>query len=94
MGASKKNVSQIFTAETGIIGLFAGILGVVISILITIPANIILRKITDIPTLTAYLTLPQMLVLVTISVVLTLIGGIIPSKGAAKQDPVEALRTE
>ena len=94
MGASKKNVSQIFTAETGIIGLFAGILGVVISILITIPANIILRKITDIPTLTAYLTVPQMLVLITISVVLTLIGGIIPSKGAAKQDPVEALRTE
>ena len=94
IGASKRNISQVFNAETGIIGLFAGLLGVGISLLITIPANIILRNVTGIETLTAYLTVPQIITLILISVILTLIGGLIPSKSAAKQDPVEALRTD
>ena len=94
IGASKKNISEVFNAETGIIGLFAGLLGVIISILITIPANYILRKITDIPTLTAYLRIEECVILILISVVLTLIGGLIPSRSAARQDPVESLRTE
>ena len=94
IGASKRNISQVFNAETGIIGLFAGLLGVGISLLTTIPANIILRNVTGIETLTAYLTVPQIITLILISVILTLIGGLIPSKSAAKQDPVEALRTD
>ena len=94
IGASKKNISQVFNSETGIIGLFAGVLGIIITILLFIPTNLILRKVTDIDSLTAYLTFPQAITLILISVILTLIGGLIPSKSAAKQDPVEALRVD
>lgn len=94
LGASKRNISQVFNAETIIIGLSAGLLGVIIAWLITIPANMILRSVTGIESLTAYLSLPQMIILVLISVTLTLIGGLIPAKGAAKSDPVAALREE
>ena len=94
IGASKRNISNVFNAETGIIGTFAGVLGVVISLIIFIPANIILRNITDIPTLTAYLKVTEIITLILISVILTLIGGLIPSRSAANQNPVEALRTD
>ncbi len=94
IGASKRNISQVFNAETGIIGTFAGVLGIVISELLFIPANIILRNETGIPTLTAYLKLTEIIALVLISILLTLIGGLIPSKSAANQNPVEALRTD
>ena len=94
IGASKRNISQVFNAETGIIGLFAGLLGVTISVLLFIPTNIILRNVTDIPTLTAYLKITEIIGLVLISVILTLIGGLIPSRSAANQNPVEALRTD
>ena len=94
IGASKRNISNVFNAETGIIGTFAGVLGVVISLIIFIPANIILRNITNIPTLTAYLKVTEILALILISIILTLIGGLIPSKSAANQNPVEALRTD
>ena len=94
IGASKKNIAQVFNAETFIIGSFAGILGIVISILSFIPANIILRNTTGIPTLTAYLKISEIIALILISIILTLIGGLIPSKSAANQNPVEALRTE
>lgn len=94
IGASKKNISQVFNAETGIIGLFAGILGIGITYLLLIPINIIIREVTEMPNITAYLSIPQALSLILISMILTLIGGFIPSKSAAKQNPVEALRTE
>ena len=94
IGASKRNISQVFNAETGIIGTFAGVLGIVISELLFIPANIILRNETGIPTLTAYLKLTEIIALVLISILLTLIGGLIPSKSAANQNPVEAIRTD
>ena len=94
IGASKRNISQVFNAETGIIGTFAGVLGVVISLLLFIPTNIILRNVTDISNITAYLKLYEIIGLVLISIILTLIGGLIPSKSAANQNPVEALRTE
>ena len=94
IGASKKNISQVFNAETGIIGLFAGLLGVGITYLLLIPINIIIRKVTEMPNITAYLSVPQAITLILISMILTLIGGFIPSKSAAKQNPVEALRTE
>jgi len=94
MGASKNNISQVFNAETFITGFLAGALGVGISLLLLIPANIIIRNVTDVSNLTAYLTVTQSLSLVVLSVILTLIGGLIPSSKAAKQDPVTALRTE
>ncbi len=94
IGASKKNISQVFNAETGIIGLFAGILGIGITYLLLIPINIIIREVTEMPNITAYLSIPQAITLILISMILTLIGGFIPSKSAAKQNPVEALRTE
>lgn len=94
IGASKKNISQVFNAETGIIGLFAGLLGVGITYLLLIPINIVIRKVTEMPNITAYLSVPQAITLILISMILTLIGGFIPAKSAAKQNPVEALRTE
>jgi ABC-type antimicrobial peptide transport system permease subunit len=94
IGASKKNISQVFNAETGIIGLFAGVLGVIISLLLFIPTNIILRHVTDISNITAYLKISEIISLILISMILTLIGGLIPSKSAANQNPVEALRTD
>ncbi|MCQ2515242.1 MAG: ABC transporter ATP-binding protein/permease [Saccharofermentans sp.] len=94
MGASKNNISQVFNAETFITGFLAGFLGVGVSLLLLIPANIIIRNVTDVSNLTAYLTVAECVALVALSVILTLIGGLIPSSKAAKQDPVTALRTE
>ena len=94
IGASKRNVSSMFNAETVIIGFTAGLLGVLITYLLCIPINIILYALTDIPNLKAILPTGAAVILVGISVILTLFAGIIPSRSAAKKDPVVALRTE
>ena len=94
IGASKRNVSSMFNAETVIIGFTSGALGVLITWVLCIPINAILHHLTGIQTLSAFLPLPAALVLVLISTALTLFSGIIPSRSAAKKDPVVALRTE
>ena len=94
IGASKKNVSSMFTAETVLIGFAAGALGVLITYLLCIPINLILHHVTGIVNLRAYLPVPVALALVVISILLTLLAGMIPSRSAAKKDPVVALRTE
>ena len=94
IGASKKNVSGMFNAETVIIGFTSGLIGVLVTYLLTIPINIIIHHLTGIYNLSAYLPVSVAVVLVVISMLLTLISGIIPSKSAAKKDPVVALRTE
>lgn len=94
IGASKSNVSQVFNAETFIIGLLAGILGIVITLLLLIPGNMLIHYLTGGTEVNATLPWVGGIVLIIISVILTLIGGIIPSRAAAKKDPVTALRTE
>lgn len=94
IGASKRNVSSMFTAETVIIGFASGLLGVLVTYLLCIPINAIINHLTGIPNLNAILPIRAAVVLVAISVVLTLIAGTIPSRSAAKKDPVVALRTE
>lgn len=94
IGASKRNVSSMFNAETLIIGFASGVLGVCITYLLCIPVNTILHKATGINTLNAFLPPQAAVILVGISMILTLIAGIIPSRSAAKKDPVVALRTE
>ena len=94
IGASKKNISSIFNAETFIVGLFAGALGIVITILLNIPINSIIHALTGNTAINAHLPTNSAIILVVLSVILTLIGGLIPSKQAAKKDPVLALRSE
>ena len=94
LGASKKNISQLFNAETFIIGIFSGILGIGITLLLLIPINNIIQTVSKIEDLNAVLPLESAGILVLISIVITVIGGLIPSRSAAKKDPVEALRTE
>lgn len=94
IGASKKNVSGMFNAETVIVGFTSGLLGVVVTYVLIIPINIILNSLTGIASLDAILPLPAALILILISMLLTLIAGVIPSRSAAKKDPVVALRTE
>ncbi len=94
IGASKKNVSRMFNAETMIVGFASGLLGVVVTYLLCIPVNMIIHHLTKIEQLNAILPVPAAIILVIISVCLTLISGIIPSRSAAKKDPVVALRTE
>lgn len=94
MGASKHNITQVFNCETIITGFLAGAIGVIVTWLLLIPGNIILRDVTDQPSLNAYLPIVSGLILVALSIVLTTLGGMLPSKGAAKQDPVIALRSE
>ena len=93
MGASKKDVSRIFNAETFIIGLTAGLFGVIVTIILNIPINIIISALSG---LNGIASLPIMggIVLVLISVILSMIAGLIPSRIASKKDPVIALRTE
>lgn len=92
IGASKKNISSIFNAETFIVGLFAGVLGIAVTLLLLLPINHIIHTInTDI---VAVLPVQAGVILIILSVILTLIGGLIPSKQAAKKDPVLALRSE
>ena len=94
IGASKRNVSSMFNAETVIIGFSAGLLGVLVTYLLCIPINLILHAVTGIPNLSAILPWQVAVILVGVSVVLTLFAGIIPSRSASKKDPVVALRTE
>lgn len=94
IGASKGNISQVFNAETFIIGLCAGIMGIVTSLLILIPGNALIHHLAGTNDVSAVLPAIPAVILILLSVVLTLIGGIIPSRKAAKSDPVTALRTE
>ncbi len=94
IGASKHNISSIFNAETFIIGLLSGLFGVTVSYLLIPPINFVLHQFTgDIP-LSAALDIRMALFLISLSIVLTLIGGLIPARSASKKDPVEALRSE
>ena len=94
IGASKRNVSSMFNAETVIIGFTSGMLGVIVTYILCIPINAILHSVTGIENLSARLPIHVAAILVLISMLLTLIAGIIPSRSAAKKDPVVALRTE
>ncbi|MGI6013372.1 MAG: ATP-binding cassette domain-containing protein [Oscillospiraceae bacterium] len=94
IGASKRDISHVFNAETLIIGFVSGALGIGITLLLTIPINMIIRNITGIATLGASLPVAGAVVLVIISMLLTFIAGLFPSRIAAKKDPVVALRTE
>lgn len=94
IGASKKNVSSMFTAETVIIGFAAGALGVIVTYILCIPINAIIQEVTGIANLKAYLPVGVALILIGISILLTAFAGIIPSRSAAKKDPVVALRSE
>ena len=93
IGASKKDISRVFNAETFIIGLCAGLLGIGVTLLLNIPINMIIKAVTDISGI-AKLPTAGAIILVVISMVLTIIAGLIPAKMASKKDPVEALRTE
>lgn len=94
IGASKRNISQVFNAETVIIGFCAGLLGLGVSALLTIPINAIIRNLAGNQTITAQIPVSAAFALLVLSVIITVIGGLIPSKKAAKKDPVIALRTE
>ena len=94
IGASKKNVSNMFNAETVMIGFASGALGVIITKLLCYPINAVLHHFTGISNLNAHLPWQMAVILVCISMLLTLIAGIIPSRSAAKKDPVVALRSE
>ena len=93
LGASKKDISRVFNAETFIIGLTSGLIGIIITILITIPANIIVENVANIENIASLPALGA-IILIAISMILTIIAGLIPSRIASKKDPVEALRTE
>ena len=94
IGASKRNISQVFNAETFIIGLCSGLLGVGTSLLLLIPGNALIYHLTENPNIVAQLPAQNALILIVLSMVLTLIGGFIPARQAAKKDPVIALRSE
>lgn len=94
MGASKRNVADVFNAETMITGFLAGLFGVGISLILLIPINSLIHKLAESTDVSAAMPWAAAIVLILLSVVLTLIGGLIPSKTASRQDPVTALRTE
>lgn len=94
LGASKRNISQVFNAETFIIGCCAGLLGIGVSLLALIPINSIIEKVSGLTGLEAQLPITSSIVLIAISILITIIGGLLPAKKAAKKDPVIALRTE
>ena len=93
IGASKKDISRVFNAETFIIGLFSGVLGIVVTLILNIPINIIIDNLAGINNISK-LPVYAAILLIVISTLLTVIGGLIPSRIASKKDPVEALRTE
>lgn len=94
IGASKRNVSSMFTAETVIIGFTSGLIGVVVTVLLCIPINKVIHNVTGIMNLDAYLPVEAAIILVLISIILNFLSGVIPSRSAAKKDPVVALRSE
>jgi hypothetical protein len=94
IGASKRNISQVFNAETFIIGLCSGLIGIGITLLILIPGNMLIQHLTDNPDIVAQLPAVNGIALILLSMILTLIGGFIPARQAAKKDPVIALRSE
>ena len=94
IGASKHNVSQVFNAETFIIGLCAGVIGIGLTLVLIVPGNMLLHSLTGQYNINASLPALHGVVLIALSVVLTMLGGLIPSKKAAKSDPVAALRSE
>ena len=94
IGASKHNVSEVFNAETFIIGLCSGVMGIVLSEILLIPGNMLIRKVSGSASVTAVLPLQAAAVLILLAIVLTILGGFIPAKSASKSDPVKALRSE
>ena len=94
IGASKRNVSSIFSAETFIIGLLSGLMGIFITLVCIPIINSIIHNLTGNNNINAIISLKACIILIVLSIILTLIGGLIPSKKASKQDPVIALRTE
>ena len=94
IGASKHNISSVFNAETFITGLLAGIIGIVIAAVLLIPMNYIIHSVSGNTQVNAVMPITGALFLIALSIGLTLLGGIIPSRKAAKSDPVSALRTE
>ena len=94
IGASKKDISRVFNAETFIIGLCAGVLGILITILLCLPTNAIIQGLTGFKNIKAVLPVGAAFILIAISMLLTIFAGLIPSRAAAKKDPVEALRSE
>ena len=94
MGASKRDIRRVFNAETLIIGLCAGIIGIVFTVIICIPASAIVQYLTEIPTIRAVLPWLGGVILIIVSTVLTVISGLIPAGSASRKDPVVALRTE
>lgn len=94
IGASKGNVSQVFNAETFIIGFCAGLIGIGLTLLLLIPCNAVIHHLADTTAVRAALPFVPAAVLILLSIGLTLLGGLIPSRKAAKSDPVTALRTE
>ena len=93
IGASKKDISRVFNAETLIIGLSAGLLGILLTVILNIPINMIINHLAGVSSI-AHLPIGGAIILVVISVLLTVVAGLIPAKMASKKDPVEALRTE
>src|SRR5699024_1555420 len=93
VGASKKDISRVFNAETFIIGLLSGLIGIGITLLLNIPISLVIKNMTGI---SGIASLPPIggIILILISLVLTVLSGVIPSRMAAKKDPVEALRSE
>ena len=93
IGASKKDISRVFNAETFIVGLIAGIIGILVTIILNIPINIIIKSLTGISNLSV-LPIVGAITLILVSIILTIIAGLIPARIASKKDPVDALRTE
>lgn len=94
IGASKRDVSRVFNAETLIIGFLSGAIGIGVTLLLCLPINAIIRSLSGISSIGASLPVVGALILVAISMVLTLVAGLIPASVAAKKDPVTALRSE
>ena len=94
IGASKRNVSQVFNAETFIIGLCSGLIGIGLTLLLMIPGNALIHHLAGTTDINAILPVESAVILILFSVVLTILGGLIPSSKAAKNDPVMALRVE
>lgn len=94
IGASKGNISQVFNAETIIIGFCSGLMGILLTLILLVPGNMVIHYFAETNDINAYLPVGYAVILILLSVFLTLLGGLIPSSKAAKSDPVTALRTD